>query len=140
MIRLRILTEKSIVQTGKHTGWTVEKTITHDPRYIVWMYYNLEKVTFVDSIIQQFPVIVKNPIRKPGVNKEFYQSLFDPDFERFEDKSTDEMLRILRAMRINGKYSQSMQMKYKQRIKKKKDIKMHETVSKAKLQAKNHGR
>lgn len=70
---LRILTLKSRLTDGKFSNQTVETVIAIDPMYLWYVYYNIEKLTFVEEILQA--VGITQRIKKPGIDKKLYHKL-----------------------------------------------------------------
>lgn len=72
-ILLRTLTLKSRLTEGKFSNQTVETVIAIDPMYLWYVYYNTEKLTFVEEILQA--VGITQRIKKPGIDKNLYHKL-----------------------------------------------------------------
>jgi len=67
-IRLRTLTEKSIINFGNYNGLTVGMIIDLKKGYYLrWVYYNCSNISFMDNILDKIDVIER--IEKPGKNK-----------------------------------------------------------------------
>lgn len=66
---LRTLTEKSILKFGKYHDYRVgdlirlEKTV-----YLRWVYFNCDRITFIDDILDQIYLPEEYRITKPGKN------------------------------------------------------------------------
>lgn len=68
---LRTLTLKSRLKFGKFGDYTVKDIFTKKKQdYLAWAYYNLSKITFIDSVLNEIGIDKKERIEKPGTNKE----------------------------------------------------------------------
>ena len=72
-LKLRILTKKSIYQKdiGSKIAMTVDKWIKIRPGYLVWIYFNMEKISFTEDVLNELGI--KERINKPGVDHENYE-------------------------------------------------------------------
>jgi hypothetical protein len=138
-IRLRTLTEKSVLVQGKYKGLTVGNILKTDPYYLEYLYYAVEKISFCDDILKK--INIPYTIKKPGVNLD-YKSYLKSEKSRIEynDWSKERLLKFITARKLNGqmvpKAALSAYYKKKHRII---DHKMDNVESKISLMRKNHG-
>lgn len=66
VLKLRIMTRKSQLKAGKYVGVYVDTLLNIDSRYLVWCYYNLSKISFVEEILDELCIIPSLRISKPG--------------------------------------------------------------------------
>lgn len=81
-IRLRILTEKSIIGFGKYNLLTIGEILTlGHTNYLRYVYYNFESISFTDDILKKIyviiidekgEIIIDRRINKPGKNLELH--------------------------------------------------------------------
>jgi len=77
-IRLRTMTEKSIIGFGKFTDISVQNLIDmKKTREIRWIYFNCSLLSFKDNILDWAGITDEYRIEKPGTNKELYYQLND---------------------------------------------------------------
>lgn len=82
-LRLRIMTEKSIIGFGKFTDLSVQNLIDmKKTREIRWIYFNCSMLSFKDNILDWAGIINEYRIEKPGTNKELYYQLNDEKKKR----------------------------------------------------------
>lgn len=74
-ILLRKLSYKSILQDGKYKNQMVKTIIKVDNRYLVWVYFSLSKISFIDDILDDLHIPVEFRIKKPGKDLEMYHAL-----------------------------------------------------------------
>lgn len=75
-IRLRTLTEKSIIGFGQYTDLRVKDLIsTNRTKEIRWIYYNSSMISFMPDILRWARIEECDEIEKPGVDRELYKSL-----------------------------------------------------------------
>lgn len=72
-ILLRTMTLKSVFTVGKHINHTVEFVLRNDITYLVYTYYNIEKITFTDDILKLLKINKPHRFKKPGINKDLEQ-------------------------------------------------------------------
>ena len=66
---LRTLTLKSEMRFGKYYDLTVGTILTrYKKHYLMWVYYNMSKITFTDDVLGSLGIIEKDRIEKPGAN------------------------------------------------------------------------
>ena len=104
-ISLRKLTLKSKWDfTPKHQGWTIEEVLKHNPKSLFWAYTHLEKISFVDEILdildEKFPNFHRIP--KPGIDHDQYNNYTSSRVSPYADKTPDELLTIIRAKKLSG--------------------------------------
>ena len=140
VIKLRKLAHKSVWTYGKYDGYTVANILITNKIYLLWAYYNLEKISFIDEILDDFANTYDNfkLIDKPGKDPDYYKSIKKVSYDDF---TKQQLLNKMTANRINGKpHSQALLTAYR----KAKSKEMHsfrtEYLSKESLQALNHGK
>lgn len=80
---LRKLTEKSIFGFGKYADLAVRDVLNlRHPTYIRWCYFNLDKISFMDNILDEIKIPQDYRIEKPGKNKELGDKLEEEIFGR----------------------------------------------------------
>jgi len=124
-ILLRKMTRKSVFKEGRFTGYTVQKILDLDkPDYLIWTYFNIEKLTFIDEILDKLGIIKKWRIQKPSIDKENGKK-----FIKLLKKST----------KYKKKYYEiDVERKKKERKKEVYSL-FHNTASKGNMQSINHG-
>ena len=67
---LRTLTLKSRLKFGKYADYTVDYLLyNHREDYLVWVYYNTDKITFTADLLTKLDIREDERIEKPGKNK-----------------------------------------------------------------------
>lgn len=123
--KYRGCTRKSVLGFGVAADLPVGDILKVDPDYIAWVYYNIEKVTFSQDILDELQITEK--INKPGTDKKAFYRWKDAkyahlteeekehgSFARYRNQRNVALARLSRAKRET-------------------------TFSKAALQANNHG-
>lgn len=118
-------TGKSLLGFGAYADIPVAEILKYDPDYIAWVYYNIEKVTFSEDILQE--LIITDRITKPGIDKAKYYAWKDVKYAEM----TEEQRRNYRFARARVRKATA--------IHKLCDAKRATRHSKAELQAANHG-
>lgn len=91
--------------SAKHQGLTIEDVLKFYPKSVYWAYTHLEKISFVDEILdmlaQKFPSFRR--IDKPGIDKAQYDEmeLSNVRVNFWEKYSLEELLKIKKAKNIN---------------------------------------
>jgi hypothetical protein len=139
VVKLRKLAHKSMWTYGKYDGYTVSNIIITNKIYLLWAYYNLEKISFIDEILDDFANTYDNfkLIDKPGKDPDYYKSI-----RRFSynDLTKQQLFNKMTANRINGKqHSQALLTAYRKAKSKEIHSFRNEHLSKESLQALNHG-
>lgn len=81
-VLLRTLTEKSVMPEGtKHEGKTIGDLLTTNKTYLLYSYFNYDRITFVPSVLEQLRIKPEHIITKPGKNPEFYKMYADRNFQ-----------------------------------------------------------
>jgi hypothetical protein len=118
---LRKLSYKSTMNFGKYPTLTTQQIIdvygTKGKNYLVWCYYHLSNITFLDNILDDLCIDIKERILKPS---KFDNSFVITNKYYNEPKVVINETQMLKKMRYGGQNR-------------------HKT-NKAKLQARNHGR
>jgi len=69
VIRLRTMTEKSVIGFGKYTDLRVQDLLNQrKTRDLRWIYYNCSLLTFMPNILEEIGVTEEHRIEKPGKN------------------------------------------------------------------------
>jgi len=80
---LRTLTEKSQLKFGKYEYLTVREVLNlKHPQYIRWCYFNLDKISFIEDILNEVKIPEDYRIKKPGKNSELGEKLDKEVWER----------------------------------------------------------
>ncbi len=87
--RLRTMTYKSRFDGGKYTNQTVETILSLDKGYLIYEYFRMSKITFIDEILNKLGISEAFMISKPGVSDEKYHA-----FQLDQIKQMDEVDRI----------------------------------------------
>ena len=83
VIRLRTMTEKSIIGFGKYTDLTVRNLIDQrKTTELRWIYYNCSLLTFKPEILEFLGIVDEYVIEKPGKNPDMYEKLQQYKFSR----------------------------------------------------------
>lgn len=139
IVTLRKLAHKSKWEYGKHTGRTINDIMIVDYKYLVWAYYNLERISFIDEILDEFANKFEKfkRIDKPGKDPNYFT---DNLSFRYIHMSKKQLFNLITANRINGKKSShALLVAYKQAKANFVEADKNERVSKKSLQAMNHG-
>ena len=138
-ITLRRLAPKSIWDYGKYKGFTVKDIMISEPKYLLWAYYSLERISFIDEILDELANKYKKfkRIDKPGVDPDYFTDNLSFEYKKMSKK---ELFNLIAANRMNGrKSSKALLAAY--RIAKSRVVhaNRNERISKSSLQAINHG-
>jgi hypothetical protein len=140
VIKLRKLAHKSVWDYGKYKGYIVKDIIIMNKRYLLWAYYALEKISFIDEILDDLEKSYKNfkRIDKPGKDLDYYENnLASFDYAKL---SKQQLLNLLTANRMNGKkHNPALLNAYRNAKSKYIHANRIEVESKSSLQALNHG-
>jgi hypothetical protein len=69
IILLRKLSYKSVIGFGKHAEMTVQQLIDlNHTYYLIWLYFNVAGISFIDEILNDLFWDDKWKIEKPGIN------------------------------------------------------------------------
>lgn len=124
-ITLRTLTPKSKIGWGTYANKTVQELLdARNYKYLAWLYYNVQWLTYTEDILQQIKIWDKERIPKPGIDPEMHER----------------RLRGFRHSRLGDKAG-AIILGYKRRIAKRRAAHMERDTdfSPAQLQAINHG-
>jgi hypothetical protein len=138
-IKLRTLTEKSILVHGKYKGLTVGNILKTNPYYLRYIYYAIEKISFCDDILKK--IDIPYTITKPGVDLN-YKSYLVSILSRikYDDWSKERVLKFINARKLNGQeIPKSALMAYYRKKHRIIDHKMDNVESKISLMHRNHG-
>lgn len=67
-VKLRKLTEKSIIPYGKLKGMRVSDALAYRKTQIAWLYYHVEWLTFTEDVLDAALVFDDRRIQKPGID------------------------------------------------------------------------
>ena len=110
MIRLRKLSFKSKIGFGKYENRTVEDLIRNRKHSkLIAMYYNYEKISFVDEVLKELRITEEYQINKPGVDKDMKEKYIENDYYFFKvNKSwSGEVNRLKKEKKYTKGYLQS---------------------------------
>lgn len=124
VVRYRICTEKSVPGFGKYADLTFGDIMKVDDEYIPWVYYNIEKVSFREGILDAYGL---ERIEKPGVDPEKFYAWRRKLSEAFTDEQ-----------RRNGRFARARGRK-KAAIAAKMQAERETRFTKGELMAINHG-
>lgn len=65
-IRLRTMTEKSILHSHKYQGCSVGMVLAREPKHLAYLYYNITSVNFIPEILDELGITEDIRIAKPG--------------------------------------------------------------------------
>ena len=71
-IRLRTMTEKSILHSHKYEGCSVGMVMAREPKHLAWLYYNITSVNFMPDILDALFITERIRIPKPGSDGPLY--------------------------------------------------------------------
>jgi len=105
--RLRICTFKSRADFYYNSDWTVEKLWNDNPVYLLSVYYENEKISFTEDVLNVFKVRYPDffRIEKPGKYMgQWRNEIFGPrEKTDWSCKTYEELLNTIRAFKIEGK-------------------------------------
>lgn len=78
-VSLRILTDKSILGFGKYSNLKLRNIIDCDSNYLLWIYFNVSRISFHKSVIKELGIKKEHFIEKPGMNIK----CFDDNYRNF---------------------------------------------------------
>ena len=125
VIRLRVLTKKSKIGWGKFANNTVGEMI--EARHfneLLWLYYNIQWLTYADELLDELKIFKEFRIPKPGINPDMHQKRI----VNFLNFATDGKGALIMYNRKRKKARFNLKM-----------MEDKEVLSKQKLQAYNHG-
>jgi hypothetical protein len=141
--RLRILTLKSKAFFYYDKNWTVEKLISDKSFLVMKAYYEQEKISFnqevLDILKEKYPRFFE--IEKPSKLMDWYSKVMN--VEAYENMTHERLLRIHNASMAKKGVSNPRlrnELKKKKAEKIRKEIETRLVISKRDLQAKNHGK
>lgn len=90
---LRTLTKRSKIKFGQYREHRVEDMIVNrvDKRYLRWMYYSLEGVTFLDEILDELNITEKDRIKKHGKDTELFEKIKKEYFEKLPEEKKSKL-------------------------------------------------
>jgi hypothetical protein len=69
VIKLRILTRKSLLKFGMYATLGVQQVIDlRHFRYLRWCYFNISGISFTDDILEEIHISEQYKIEKPGTD------------------------------------------------------------------------
>lgn len=128
-VLLRTLTRKSVLPYGKFKGQEVGRVIdSRNKANLIWIYYNVQWISFVDEVLRELCINGDMVISKPGTCP-----------EKFDDVMN---IRMRTAARLQGDKNVEYRMyhykqnRYKREVKK---ARKDEELSKGVMRDINHG-
>jgi hypothetical protein len=67
---LRTLTRKSTIPAGKNQGLTVQEVLQKSKSDLIYSYFNYNRITFTDDILDELRINPADRIQKPGKDPE----------------------------------------------------------------------
>ena len=143
--RLRILTLKSKAFFYSDPNWTIEKLINDKPFMVLRTYYEQEKISFNQEVLEilqdKYPNFIE--IDKPSKFPYWKDILFGDIKNKYNEMSYQEILKLIKWYKTKkiplNKSLQDALSNTKQKHKREVDN-INLIVSKKDLQGKNHGR
>ncbi len=124
-IILRKLNYKSKLNFGRYENLTIQEIIDlHQTKYLRWIYYNINGITFIDEILNRINILKNDRINKPRKNPQLGLKI-------------DELLKHYSHMTNMDIRESNFRKKNKYTSFKNRDKKL---FSKGALQRKNHGK
>ena len=109
IVRLRTMTEKSIIGFGKYTDLSVGNLLSmNKTRELRWIYFNCSFLTFMPEILEKIGITEHFKIEKPGTNKELCLEI---------NKLADMRISGIRKYRLSSKKKSENKAKIVQMIK-----------------------
>ena len=136
----RKLTKKSRLGYGKYADYTVQDMFCLDWKgreYLIWSYFNLSNITFMDDILDELEIPEEMRISKPGKNEDLWEKLREARARRgFEEKYgvMEEKQRVI-ALSDRKRRQQNARMM----VCIKKEVADNKKFSKGKMAWKNQG-
>ena len=72
IVKLRTLTEKSIVPYGRYKGARVQTLLQVKKFEIAYLYYYVQWITFTEDVLEAANIFNDRRIEKPGVNRDMW--------------------------------------------------------------------
>lgn len=99
-ITLRKLSLKSIIGFGRYADLVVQDVINLSREdELIRMYYNLEKISFLDEVLSMLGITEKLRIEKPGKSPSFYQKNKKEIYDNLRSNNNEQMCRMSVKMR-----------------------------------------
>ncbi len=139
VITLRKLTRKSLWTYGKYDGYTVNDIMITNKTYLIWAYYNFDKISFVDEILDEFANTYAKfkLINKPGKDLQYFE---DNISRSYATMTAPELRALILAKKTNGqKVNISLTNAYRQAKINGKYNRSAEIVNNSNLRSFNHG-
>lgn len=123
---LRKLSRKSTLKFGMYSDNTVQELLTFKRfNYLRWVYFNQDKITFMDDILDELSITEHYRIKKPGKCPEKYRELYEEKKAKISGK-----LKMI-TKKIKNKNNRIKLAKFEGSEAK--------VYTKGRMQAKNHG-
>lgn len=108
--RLRTLTKKSLFKFGRYFDKTVGELLIVKAEYIIWVYYNMDKVTFEPGIIKRLNIKeIDKPGKLPWLGREvrlsYEDTLSTKDIKRRVRDSKKASIERLKAINIDPRFT-----------------------------------
>ena len=126
VVRLRTLTEKSVLGFGKYSDYRVGDLLgLNKTVYLRWVYYHMSMISFTDDILKQIYIMDEGIILKPGKDADMYNKVNE---RLWNSRKRESFYHKEHAKKRNKKKNYSNECLRRQENRK------------SVLQAKNHGR
>jgi len=115
--QLRTLTKKSLFKFGRFHDSTVGEMFIKEPEYIIWVYYNMDKITFEGSVIRKLGI---EEIDKPGklpwlgreIAKRYKDTLSQEEIKRRVRCSKSEAQERLKGLNADSRFTRAGLKRY----------------------------
>jgi len=143
--RLRTLTLKSNAFFYSDPKWTIEKLINDKPSYVIKAYYEQEKISFnqevLDILKAKYPEFIE--IEKPSKLMSWKSIIYSKINNNYAELSYQELKKIIvwhkiRKIPVNNLLIQVWANKKQEHMRKNDNINL--VINKKSLQEKNHGK
>ena len=98
---LRTLTRKSTLGFGKNANDKIDTLLKVQHGYLVWVYFNCSKITFIPEILEELKITGEWLIEKPGTAPEEFQYEFKRTNSTYKDLPIEEKRVIYNRKRRN---------------------------------------
>lgn len=103
---LRTLTLKSRLKFGRYYLLTVSTVFAKQKiNYLIWVYYNMSKITFDSVVLKKLGIQRNQMIAKPGINKELgfiVNTKIKSNFSEHVKKKIKDNIRLEAKNRLKG--------------------------------------
>lgn len=134
VIKLRVLTPKSIFKFGPYKGQSVGVIVKRSPNYIVNAYYNLSAISFNNEILEELGIVGEFVIDKPSKDKSLAKKFYKNKYKAERASRSD-----LENIKEAAKYKKDKKFSNMRRRISYNNYN-NKLLSKSNLQGINHGR